>query len=96
MAPGFHELEHNVKYYPRKDEFDDAPISDEEETKRLQQLEDEVEHEGLEKLDARQQELAQVDIDIDTLTENCFTNLSESQKLYSKRPELTNLNHLFS
>ena len=52
LAPDFHEIERNVWYVEREDEFDED-ISDEEEKKKLEVWEDGEKHKGLAPLDAR-------------------------------------------
>lgn len=52
LAPGFHEIERNVWYHPRADEFEPYK-EDEEEVKRMEAQEKKFKHEGLEPLDKK-------------------------------------------
>ena len=80
LAPDFHEIERNIWYVEREDEFEEE-LSDNEEKQRLEQLEDKQQHLGLAPLDERQRKLAQVDIDIDNRSENCVTLADSMQNL---------------
>ena len=64
LAPSFYELERNIWYRERDDEFKE-PESDEELNEILEKWELEHENEGLMFLDKKQRKLAQVEIDID-------------------------------
>jgi hypothetical protein len=57
MAPGFHEIERNIWYVEREDEFEEE-FKDQKQIEILAKWENKHKHNGLEKLDERQRELA--------------------------------------
>ena len=95
MAPGFHEIERNIWYVEREDEFEEE-FKDQKQIEILSKWENKHKHNGLYKLEERQRELAQNSIDIDTKASSCITIQSTIQAFAEERPDLKNLDKLYS
>ena len=94
LAPDFHEIERNIWYVEREDEFEEE-VPDEAEKKRLYKKEQEEKKFGLVELDERQRGLAQAELDVDKPTPACINLDSVEQKLWTQRTELRHLDTQF-
>mmetsp|Transcript_24204 Transcript_24204/g.37265 ORF Transcript_24204/g.37265 Transcript_24204/m.37265 type:complete len:116 (-) Transcript_24204:166-513(-) len=94
LAFEFHELERNIWYTEREDEFDEK-MEDEEENPMMKELEASKENEGLEPLDKRQRKLASIDLDVEKPTKDCISLANRVQKGDRFHSDLYHLNRLF-
>jgi len=94
LAPDFYEIERNIAYVEREDEFEEE-VLDEAERARLAQLESKKHKEGLCRLDQRQQRLEQSVLDLDNRSPDCITTANVAQQLANQRPELRSLGPVF-
>jgi len=94
LAPDFHEVQCNIWYVEKEDEFEEE-FPDENERKRLQAKEQKLCKQGLVPLDERQRKLAERDLDITKPSPGCLSKLTKAQIFAQENPDLRKLNVLF-
>lgn len=85
LAPDFHEIERNIWYVEKEDEFEEE-LPDESDSKRLEAGEQKQSMNGLQPLVARQRKLAQRELDITTQSPDCVSHFTRIQLLANSAP----------
>jgi hypothetical protein len=89
LAPGFHEIERNIWYVEREDEFEESFSDD---GTGIMEIDSDF---GLMPLDEKQKKLSVTELDIDNCSEECLSPANYMQTLSNQKPELRSLNVLF-
>jgi hypothetical protein len=94
LAPDFHEIERNIWYVEKEDEFE-LELEDTEKKVELERLEAKESKKGLVPLDERQRRLAKAQIDIENKSDGCMTKMTVLQQLLLAKSTQTPLESLF-